>query len=92
MSETNLAVGPIRVDLNVQEGIGPVPMSVEQVKIVYDSPYPDYEGPVRVTPAAGMDQTLQTAERLVKSDITIEEIPYYKTTNLSGGYTAIIGG
>lgn len=94
MSETELSIerGPICVNLDTQETGGLVPMGVEQVRIIYDSPFPDYEGPINVTPTAGTAQTLQTANRLVKSNITVEEIPYYETTNLSGGYTAIIGG
>lgn len=50
-----------------------------------------YEGETEVTPRTAQ-QTLPTKDHLVKVDITVKAIPYYETTNLSGGYTAIIGG
>ena len=52
---------------------------------------PPYEGETEVTPTTDV-QTLPTKNTLVKKDITVEAIPYYTTTNPSGGYTAIIGG
>lgn len=52
---------------------------------------PPYEGETEVTPRT-VQQTLPTKDHLVKVDITVKAIPYFETTNLSGGYTAIIGG
>jgi hypothetical protein len=66
-------------------------MNAEQVRVIYDSPYPEYTGPTDVTPQI-IGQTLPTQNTLLKKDISISAIPYYETTNLSGGYTAIIGG
>jgi len=53
---------------------------------------PLYEGTYDVTPAPFQDIVLDTNGRRLANDITVREIPYYTTTNLSGGYTAIIGG
>lgn len=51
----------------------------------------EYEGPYQVRPSPHGSQVLETRYRLMADDVTVEEIPYYKTTNESGGYTAIIG-
>lgn len=37
------------------------------------------------------EQNLETEGKLMKEDLLISKIPYYETSNLSGGYTAIIG-
>lgn len=54
--------------------------------------YDIYDGPIIVTPKADGETVLETANMLVMNDITVLEIPYYETTNLSGGYTVYIGG
>lgn len=50
-----------------------------------------YIGDYTITPKIA-EQKIETNGLRMIDDITILEIPYYKTTNLSGGYTAIIGG
>ena len=50
-----------------------------------------YDGVYDITPTVE-EQTLETRGKKMRDDVTILEIPYYTTTNLSGGYTAIIGG
>jgi hypothetical protein len=67
-------------------------MTMEQVRVIYDSPYPEYTGPTTVTPQARSDVVLDTSGKLMTDDVTVFEIPYYETTNPAGGYTAIIGG
>lgn len=52
--------------------------------------YPIYYGNTTVTPKA-VEQTLETANKSVLSDITVLEIPYFETSN-EKGTTAIIGG
>lgn len=49
-----------------------------------------YTGEYVVTPSTE-EQTLNTKNRMMSKDVLIEEIPYYETTNQSGGYTVIIG-
>ena len=70
---------------------GVIELSVEQVRVVRESIYPDYPGETSVTPRTEA-QTLPTRDTVLHDDVTVEAIPYYTTTNLSGGYTAIIGG
>lgn len=55
-------------------------------------PREPYPGPYEVTSLVGADQTLETANKIVSDNITVKEIPYAETTNLSGGYTVTIGG
>lgn len=55
------------------------------------SDYPIYRGVYQVTPLAGLDIMLQTSNKLMQQDVIVNEIPYYQTSNLSGGYTVIIG-
>ena len=50
-----------------------------------------YEGPVTVTPDAHEETVLETKDRIVKEDITVETIPYSEVSNLEGGVTASIG-
>lgn len=50
---------------------------------------PEYLGPYEVTPRLS-EQVLQTANKLMRNDVTVEGIPSYRTSNLGGGYTVII--
>ena len=52
---------------------------------------PLYDGAYTVTPKAWEDQSLPTAQRILQRDVTVFEIPYYETSNLSGGSTVYIG-
>lgn len=55
-----------------------------------DLNYEVYEGSYIVTPSVSK-QTLDTANKLMKSDVIIEEIPYAEVGNNSGGKTVTIG-
>lgn len=50
-----------------------------------------YTGRYQVTPLAYLDQILRTENKLMEQDVTVEKIPYQTTSNIAGGYTAIIG-
>lgn len=52
--------------------------------------YPSYNGAYTVTPLADADVTLETAEKLLTADITVQKIPYVEVTNASGGTTIYI--
>ena len=52
--------------------------------------YEVYEGSYKVTPSVS-SQTLDTSNKLMQSDVTVEKIPYAEVTNNSGGKTASIG-
>lgn len=49
-----------------------------------------YDGDYNVTPRV-YQQTLETKDKLMLDDITVEIIPLSKTINLSNGYTVTIG-
>lgn len=49
-----------------------------------------YDGDYEVRPTVE-EQSLPTKDKLMSQDVHIEEIPYFETTNESGGYTVIIG-
>ena len=50
-----------------------------------------YEGPWDVVPTTDFN-LLPTADRWCEDDIMVHPIPYSEVSNLSGGYTATIGG
>lgn len=71
-----------RVDAGVAR-----PAKIAQAQIII--PGDHYDGPYTVTPST-QQQTLATTYKTMMQDVTVEEIPYYETSNLSGGYTVII--
>lgn len=48
-----------------------------------------YEGDYSIRPTVE-EQFLPTKDKLMSQDVNIEGIPYFETTNESGGYTVII--
>lgn len=50
-----------------------------------------YEGPYDVVPMPYTAQILPTANLAMQEDVNVKEIPYYETSNQSGGITATIG-
>lgn len=50
-----------------------------------------YDGSYEITPLSNTEQLLETSGKYMQDDVTILAIPYYETTNESGGYTVIIG-
>ena len=51
---------------------------------------PVYEGEYAVTPAV-VEQVMNTAQKMMTTNITINPIPYYEVENTGGGDTAYIG-
>jgi hypothetical protein len=49
-----------------------------------------YEGEYTITPETSA-QTLPTAHKRMQDDLTVLAIPYYETTNETGGNTVYIG-
>ena len=49
-----------------------------------------YEGEYVVIPSADEAQVLPTSGKLLVEDVTVTKIPYWETSNLSGGLTAYI--
>lgn len=91
-------MGCCRVRLRVDEG-GPVTLGVtdagsatwsgEEYIPYHTTELPDYEGEYEIIPRLS-SQVLATNERVMRSDMTIDGIPSYRTTNVGGGYTVII--
>lgn len=52
---------------------------------------PVYNGTYMITPVTELDIVLETAGKRMARDVIVKEIPYFETTNESGGYTVIIG-
>ncbi|MGN1409713.1 MAG: hypothetical protein ACI4XJ_06010 [Eubacteriales bacterium] len=52
---------------------------------------PKYTGEYSVTPSAESTQTLETAQKYMGGNVTVEKIPYYEMDNPSGGTTIYIG-
>ena len=50
-----------------------------------------YDGEYIVTPLPWDQTILETAGKLMADDVTVLEIPYYRTSNLQGGDTIYIG-
>lgn len=50
-----------------------------------------YDGSYEVTPLAETEQVLETSGKRMGDDVVVRAIPYYETTNESGGYTVNIG-
>lgn len=53
--------------------------------------YDRFDGEYVVTPT-DEDQYLDTSRKVMRGDVTVQAVPYFETTNESGGYTVIIGG
>ena len=52
---------------------------------------PAYDGAYEITPLPYTDTLMETSGKRMTDDVTVLAIPYYETTNESGGYTVIIG-
>lgn len=50
-----------------------------------------YQGDYIVTPSATTAYTMQTAQKLMKSNVQVEKIPFFDVTNERGGITVYIG-
>lgn len=53
---------------------------------------PIYEGNYEVTPLAFQRTVLNTEGKKMENNVVVKEIPYYETSNLSGGTTVYIAG
>ena len=63
-------------------------MAVEMGRPVYLGGEP-YEGPYDVTPKVTA-QALQTAQKLMREDVSVRAIPYFDVSNSAGGNTIYI--
>ena len=54
-------------------------------------PLPYYDGEYNIVPDWN-DIILETEQKSMAENVTVQKIPYHETTNLSGGITVTIGG
>jgi len=52
--------------------------------------YDKYDGDYKVIPRAFIEQSLQTANKVLSEDVVVKEVPYWETSNTSNGKTAYI--
>lgn len=53
---------------------------------------PIYDGNYEVTPLAFERTILNTKDKKMENNVVVKEIPYYETSNPSGGNTVYIAG
>ena len=86
MVQLNVSSGPT-VTFRLGQADSPA-MAVELGRPVYMGGEP-YEGPYDVTPKVTA-QTLQTAQKLMREDVSVRAIPYFDVSNPAGGNTIYI--
>ena len=86
-----MSMGPYRVELRLARNSRRLPMLLRTDIVVQESSIPVYDGSFDVTPLPGAEVVLETAGMRMEDDVTVREIPYFETTNESGGYTVVIG-
>lgn len=75
------------IDVDIGSSVQTLDFSIEANK---DARLPYYEGEYLVEPRK-VGQTLDTSNKSMSEDVVINPIYYAETTNIGGGYTAIIG-
>ena len=86
MVRLNVSSGPA-VTFRFGQDASPA-MAVELGRPVYMGGEP-YEGPYDVTPKVTA-QTLPTAKKLMRDDVSVRAIPYFDVSNPAGGNTIYI--
>ena len=79
------------ITLTVEEE-KPIPLDIsESIVIDGEAPRPHYDGEYTVNPMF-IAQTLETADKVMDADLTVNAIEVSRTSNPSGGKTVYIGG
>ena len=85
-----LTIEPIKeVELLVEDTS--ITLELEAINDIPSNAYEVYKGEYVVTPKREQGTTLETADKLMKDNVTVKEIPYFVTSNLAGGNTCYIG-
>lgn len=58
---------------------------------VTDSGADPYTGEYEVTPLVDKETTLPTANKIMSRDVVVKQVPYFETSNNTGGKTVYIG-
>lgn len=78
------------VNVEVSSNVVNVPVTVGSIIKVSGGEH--YLGPYEVIPLAYDETVLETKDLVMDENVTVLQIPYYETSNLSGGYTVFIAG
>lgn len=78
-SQEGVLIGKIKTDAVIKGSLA-IPVG-----------YEDYAGSYDIRPNVN-EQIIPTADKHMTQDVTIQAIPFFKTTNPQGGETIIIGG
>lgn len=55
-----------------------------ELSVMTEKKYDEYYGDYEVVPAAFNTQTLETANKVLRDDILVKEVPFFETSNDSG--------
>lgn len=81
---------PKSFNVAIEGNIKQYPVSVS-TSINIHGDYDWYEGIYTVIPSTKAAKTLTTKYKLMRDNVKVEKVPYYETSNLSGGHTVYIG-
>lgn len=86
----NIAVRSKELPITICDIRRTEPISIEIAK-GRSEPIEEYKGDYIVTPLAKNEVVLQTEGKKMRDNVTILKVPYFETSNLSGGNTVYIG-
>lgn len=79
----------VSLTIDVVPVINDIEITIDNVNRVPTEVFEKYQGDYEVIPKRET-QILNTKEKVMSDDVTIREIPFYQTSNLSGGTTCYI--
>lgn len=82
---------PLVIDLEVESDVLEFDLEVDQTIVVNHIEGKRYDGEYVVTPLAKNEVVLETSGKIMLDDVTVRKVPYFETSNESGGYTVYIG-
>lgn len=77
-------------DFNVELIQSEFDIDFAEAIIVQGERLPNYEGSYEITPRV-VEQMLETKDKSMVDDVTVNAIPYVEVSNVGGGFTATIG-
>lgn len=89
------AIQTARLSIDEKEGLlfevsDPQEIRFSVAESIQASDYEGWPGPYDVVPKTS-EQVLDVGGYVMRSDLTVHEIPYFEVSNVSGGMTASIG-
>ena len=76
------------IDLDINNGKSVNSGGLEDSVFTYQAPV--YNGEYNIIPKAYEEQVLQTKEKTLLENVTVQKVPYYEVSNSSGGNTVNI--